>query len=473
MKELFKLTNHDRNVILEMHKMATKSNYVKINLHETKKTINLSATILRKNKMDNDNAEAVAILFDSKISRTSDNQKDAPKMTKLYVKFLKGANQRDERLERRVIKAFNTYLFFENKNLLELSDDLTLEIKPNKSVMAKDITTEKNNIQIESIEQFEYILTSLLKNFSTRELVSGQKNIDKPAGIRKFVNLGQGIPDDFKKKYLENVTTEVKDMDLVHDGQNDNTFSIYKGFSQDSCIKFSVGTVGEDGKRKGSELPGLQNQSFSFCIGSALNNQYTNYRINQQYTIYFIVDWKAVSDAMKKANGDKSEFYKIYDKMYVLMLRPTTGPDKTKQYYICKLVNESNEAQRPSLNKLLERLMEANFVFNDDAVWTDDSTSQKFDFTPVIFKYKKISNKERTLANASKEQITDLDTFKNLPYESKKLYLSTGQVLTDEQFNYLLNMEKLNFNTEKLYKGKTQRIDERRIGKMKLMRFFK
>jgi hypothetical protein len=193
-----------------------------------------------------------------------------------------------------------------------------------------------------------------------------------------------------------------------------NNIDIYEGDSVGKCIAYTQG--------------GLTDKSYSFCIGQPGNSMYKSYRDSQESSFYFIVDRNRF-----KENADGS--VNLDDPLHIVVF------DQTR--YGIELTDADN-----TTGTIAE--------FGRDAEKYVGYLKSKG--VPV----EKLVNRPKTEQEKYEDNIfvrknTDLEWFKNLdnPYNPdyrkpdlkpgetaqnyyKSAYIGRGNVLSDEQFDYLL-----------------------------------
>lgn len=393
MKKLFILTEFDKNMILEMHKNATQKNYNRINLYETKRTKETVKSILTKAGMNEKDADDIAEFFDK--NDNSQNEKDSTLMARLYVKSVANPQVKDDNSLKQLIRTFRVYNSMREKKLIELSDDLKLKITTgikNPSVQ-DDSFKESSEIQITDLKQFSRIVESIFKLFNPKD-----------ASLKNLTG-GKFQP---KKDVSQTPTVETTSSILLYDGKDEQTFSIYYGRDPNSCIHLTHGGA-------------LEGQSYGFCIGAKLNNQYMNYRLNHGSTFYFIVDWEKVMLPNDKGKPGRLIVYEI------------------RQTGDIQLTDENNDATGKlyTTSEFNQMMMDKGIDF-DEKSWTYNGKKVTV-MIPSVMEYKPVTMMEKRKYEFTKKPINDLKTFVKLPYSQKLLYIQAGNVLTQEQFNYLIN----------------------------------
>lgn len=382
-RNIFLVNDFDKQFILEMHKKATQKNYVNFNIIEEQKQN--AKTILSDNGFSPEEANEIAKFFRDKDK--SQSQANAKFSAKLYVNsiphIIRNKTEsiiRDTALEQRIVNIMNAY----NKiNTLNKKNNLYFEgEKMILSLVNQDNKDEKIDITNANINEFERIIKKRLFL------------IDPKAG--------------------KSTKVEVKKSDLIYDDEN---FSFYTAFSRDSCIRLTQGGVNE--------------KKYSFCIGDTnlANNQFDNYRFGDDYkTFYFIHD----------KNAEAPSRVIVY------------GLTKSGQYYLTDELNNTGTLQLYGSGGTGAANLNAHLKQQGVKFHTIDVFGKKMNVPLVTNEPNPEDNhirfnkqnaaevKKHNFMKNTKGKINDLESFAKLPYNMKKLYISAGNTLTDEQFDYLL-----------------------------------
>lgn len=376
-RNIFLVNDFDKQFILEMHKKATQKNYVNFNIIEEQKQN--AKSILTGNGFNAEDANEIAQFFRDKDK--SQSQANAKFAAKIYINSLpSGDVKRDTNLEQRIANIVNAY----NKiNTLNKKNNLYFEgEKMILSLVNQDNKDEKIDITNADINEFERIIKKRLFL------------IDPKAG--------------------KSTKVEVKKSDLIYDDEN---FSFYTAFSRDSCIRLTQG--------------GVNGNKYSFCIGDTnlANNQFDTYRYGDDYkTFYFIHD----------KNAEAPSRVIVY------------GLTKSGQYYLTDELNNTGTLQLYGSGSTGAANLNAHLKKQGVKFHTIDVFGKKMEVPLVtnepnsqdnhmrFVKQNSAEVKKHNFMKNTKGKINDLESFAKLPYNMKKLYISAGNTLTDEQFDYLL-----------------------------------
>ena len=247
--------------------------------------------------------------------------------------------------------------------------------------------------------------------------------------IKKTIGLGDKQFNDFIKlsEYIHSVKASKADKkseqmsvakDFVANKKpmwSGNGIDIYEGTSVGKCIAYTQG--------------GLTGKAYSFCIGQPANTMYKSYRDTKDSSFYFIIDRNHFKE---DSNGNVD----LSDPLHIVVF------DNTK--YGIELTDADNHTGTIS-----------KYGDNADA-YVDYLTSKG---VPV----EKLVNKPKTeqeayedallgKRNESLEWFVNLDNPNNPKYKKpvlepgetehdyyKSAYIGRGHLLTDDQFEYLLN----------------------------------
>jgi hypothetical protein len=219
------------------------------------------------------------------------------------------------------------------------------------------------------------------------KLKIGDKLFDaNPAGFIKFREYVDGKKPAVNSPVSKNAVIE-SDTDETPMWEGNNIF-IYDGNDITKCIKYTQGS--------------LTGKKYSFCIGQyGSGNMFNSYRDTKVSTFYFIVDKnRELSDPLHMVVFDHTE-------------------------HGVELTDSSN-----TTGTIAE--------FGDDAQKYVDYLESKG--VPVD---KLLTNKPKTPEEIAEDELLrekndDLDWFIRLPIELKSKYVGRGHILTDEQFDYLM-----------------------------------
>ena len=371
------VNDFDKQFILEMHKKATEKNYVNFNIIEEQKQN--AKTILNNNGFSPEEANEISQFFRDKDK--SQSQANAKFAAKLYINSLPSGNvKRDTNLEQRIANIVNAY----NKiNTLNKKNNLYFEgEKMILSLVNQDNKDEKIDVTNADINEFERIIKKRLFL------------IDPKAG--------------------KSTKVQVKKSDLIYDDEN---FSFYTAFSRDSCIILTQG--------------GINEKKYSFCIGDAnlANNLFDTYRFGDDYkTFYFIHD----------KNAEAPSRVIVY------------GLTKSGQFYLTDELNNTGTLQlygtgNTGAANFNSHLKQQGIKFHTIDVFGKNMSVPLVTNEPNpkdnhirFVKQNAAEVKKHNFMKNTKGKINDLESFAKLPYNMKKLYISAGNTLTDEQFDYLL-----------------------------------
>ena len=168
-----------------------------------------------------------------------------------------------------------------------------------------------------------------------------------------------------------------------------NGISIYDGNDVTKCIKYCQG--------------GLTGRSYSFCIGKYLSdgNMFNSYRDTQTSTFYFIVD--------KNRDMDDPLHVVVFD----------------KQPHGVSLTDTNNNTGNIE-----------EFGTDEDA-YVDYLESKGVPVDKLLVNKPKTKQEEEDYKLLSKQN-TKLEWFTNLPVMYRSRYVGMGHLLSDEQFDYLM-----------------------------------
>jgi hypothetical protein len=233
--KLFNISESEKNMILEMHRKATKSNYNNLSLlYESKQTELQAKTILIKNGVSEDVANKLMSEFVS--GDKSINQVNLPIMSVIYVKT------NNSSVVPNIINIVNEY----------------------------DELVKKQRIKRVEIKKGELFL-------------NGEKN---SGTLIDFSNAIHSVSSRYKKNDEEKILKKKVEGDVESVEppifSNENV-DIHDANTKEKCIKYVQ--------------KGLTGKYYTFCIGQfGSQNMYQSYRDSQTSTFYFIVDKTRIKD---------------------------------------------------------------------------------------------------------------------------------------------------------------------------------
>jgi hypothetical protein len=242
MKNLFQISEREKQMILEMHKIATKNFYIKSVITETRKTEDEAYNILKNAGIDENNAKELINRFNQ--NDTSENKIRTPIMAILYVNSL----EKDETFEKNLYDIMRRYevLFAQHQSIKALRH-------ANGKIYIGDYEVRGDNPYLD----FE-------------EKVHAKENMTNVGGKISKADI-QSTED--KKPIWEN-----------------ENLAIYDASTREICIKFGQGGL-------------IGGQKYPFCIGLlGGSNRFFSYRKNSGSSFYYILDKTRIKEV--EDNGD-------------------------------------------------------------------------------------------------------------------------------------------------------------------------
>ncbi len=230
-----------------------------------------------------------------------------------------------------------------------------------------------------------------------------KRNLIKPIQIVKnadktFLKIADKTFDNFIKftEYIHGKKpaqiSTIKKGDVISDNKekpiwSGNNIFIYSADSVDKAIRFTQG--------------GLTGKSYAFCIGQYGNSMYNSYRDTKASSFYFIIDKnRELSDPLHIVVYDATQY----------------GVELTDANN-----NTGNIAEYGTNVEKYQEYLEGKGVPYEKLLVNRPKTEEEI-------------KEEKLLGNKN----YDLDWFIALPVEYKSKYVGRGHLLTNEQFDYLL-----------------------------------
>jgi hypothetical protein len=181
-----------------------------------------------------------------------------------------------------------------------------------------------------------------------------------------------------------------------------NGIDIYNADSVGKCISYSSG-----------ELTG-RNRRYPFCIGKPGNYMYKSYRDNKSSTFYFIIDRNRF-----KKNEDGT--LNLDDPLHIVVFDASSiGIQLTDAHNTTGTISEYGK---------------------DSKAYVEYLKSKSVPVDKLVNRPKDQKEKEEDELLGKKNE--NLGWFKKLPFEMKSSYIGRGHLLTNEQFDYVINSEDL------------------------------
>lgn len=234
----------------------------------------------------------------------------------------------------------------------------------------------------------------------------GVLQISKKSGItingnnyNNFLDFSEFIDGEYNKyqspsnnRKIEKASVKFKDKPIW----SGNGIDIYFGKDFTTCIRYTQG--------------GLTGSKYSFCIGNPTMKMFQSYRDVKTSTFYYIVD-------RNKFIINKEGSFDLSDPLHMVVFDNTQyGVELTDANNTTGTISEYGKDVEAYIKYLKSKGVPVEKLKN-------------------IKKSEKEEEESRLLGSKN----VDLDWFKKLPYEFKSKYIGRGHLLSDEQFDYLIN----------------------------------
>jgi len=276
-----------------------------------------------------------------------------------------------------------------------------------------DVSNNQKNLPI-----MAYLYASGYKDIrNITSVVNDYNNLEKLGKVKTIqltkdgLVLGDNTYNDFIKfsEFIHGKTNELNRANQIKSNVaadfkadkkpiwSGNGIDIYDGLGVGKCISYTQG--------------GLTGKAYSFCIGQPANTMYQSYRDTKTSTFYFIVDRNHFAE-------DPDGSVNLDDPLHIVVFDNTEhGVELTDAD------NSTGTIAKP---------------FGDDADKYVDYLESKGVPVDKMLVNKPKTDEERKEDEMLGQENRDLEWFINLPIDYKSKYIGRGHLLTNAQFDYLM-----------------------------------